>query len=82
MSHSAEEYAKAFVIGYSLEDAAALLRLDGLYLESFLVTDIKHLKVQFISFIFFIFDLLRLDEPYLESFIVTDIKHLKVQRER
>jgi len=40
----AEEYAKAFVIGYSLEDASALLRLDGLYLETFLVTDIKHLK--------------------------------------
>ena len=51
---SAEEYAKAFVIGYSLEDASALLRLDGLYLESFLVTDIKHLKVQFVfKLIFF-----------------------------
>ncbi len=51
--HSAEEYAKAFVIGYSLEDASALLRLDGLYLESFLVTDIKHLKVQFVFNFFF-----------------------------
>ena len=31
--------------GFSLEDASALLRLHGLYLDSFFVTDIKPLKV-------------------------------------
>jgi hypothetical protein len=37
------------VSGFSLEDASALLRLHGLYLDSFLVTDIKPLKVSVLS---------------------------------
>jgi len=45
----AEEYAKAFITGFPLADASALLRLDGLYLESFLVTDIKPLKGEHLS---------------------------------
>jgi len=32
------------VSGFGLEDASALLRLQGLYIDSFLITDIKALK--------------------------------------
>ncbi|EKX38439.1 hypothetical protein GUITHDRAFT_115406 [Guillardia theta CCMP2712] len=40
----AAEYTQAFMTGFSLQDATAMLRLDGLYMESFEITDIKRLK--------------------------------------
>lgn len=39
----AADFVKAFLLGFELRDAAALLRLDDLYVESFDVDDIKRL---------------------------------------
>eukprot|EP00040_Diaphanoeca_grandis_P011033 m.56457 g.56457 ORF g.56457 m.56457 type:complete len:231 (+) comp22247_c0_seq1:154-846(+) len=38
------DFLKAFMLGFEVEDAIALLRLDDLYLDSFDVTDVKPLS--------------------------------------
>ncbi|KAF0988939.1 hypothetical protein HZS_6961 [Henneguya salminicola] len=39
-----EDFVKAFVLGFDVQDAIALIRLNELYIESFDVTDVKPLK--------------------------------------
>ena len=40
----ASEYLRAFILGFSVEDAVALLRLDDLFIESFEIKDVKQLQ--------------------------------------
>lgn len=44
-----QDFLEAFMMGFEVQDAVALLRLDDLYIDSFLVTDVKMLHGDHLS---------------------------------
>lgn len=45
----AQDFVEAFMMGFEVQDAVALLRLEDLYIDSFLVTDVKILSGDHLS---------------------------------
>ena len=45
----AQDFVEAFMMGFEVQDAVALLRLDDLYIDSFMVTDVKMLHGDHLS---------------------------------
>lgn len=45
----AQDFVEAFMMGFEVQDAVALLRLEDLYIDSFLVTDVKMLSGDHLS---------------------------------
>lgn len=43
------DYLKAYLLGFSIEDSQALLRIEDLYVESFQIQDVKNLKGDHLS---------------------------------
>jgi len=44
-----QDFIQAFMMGFEIQDAVAILRLDDLYIDSFLVTDVKMLAGDHLS---------------------------------
>lgn len=45
----AQDFLEAFMMGFEVQDAVAILRLDDLYIDTFLVTDVKMLAGDHLS---------------------------------
>lgn len=45
----AQDFLEAFMMGFEVQDAVAILRLEDLYIDSFLVTDVKMLAGDHLS---------------------------------
>ena len=44
-----QDFVEAFMMGFEVQDAVALLRLEDLYIDSFMVTDVKMLAGDHLS---------------------------------